>query len=117
MLPRHLRLRRPEDFRAVRRSGKTWSAESLALSSLPNQRDHNRYGFVVSKRVGGAVVRNRVKRRLRAIVQRRMGGHRPGFDVVIIARPLAASASYAAMSQALADLEKRAGLASTVESA
>ena len=110
MLPRHFRLRRPQDFRAVQRGGKTWFTEQLVLSSLPNQRDHNRYGFVVSKRVGKAVIRNQVKRHLRALVQSRTADHRPGFDIVIIARPRAATASYATLGQALATLEKRAGL-------
>ena len=110
MLPQYLHLRRPEDFRAVRRGGKTWSTREIVLTCLPVQRDHNRYGFVVSKKVGGAVVRNRVKRRLRAAIQSRMVNHRPGFDIVIIARSPAALASYATLNQALAALEERADL-------
>lgn len=110
MLPRRLRLRRPQDFGAVRRNGDTWTSDLLVLGSLPNQRDHNRYGFVVSKRLGNAVVRNRVKRRLRAAVQQHLDTHRPGFDIIVIARSRAAGASYAVLKQALADLERRVGL-------
>jgi ribonuclease P protein component len=113
LLPRHLRLRRPQDFQAVRRNGTSWSSEVLVLGSLPNQRDHNRYGVVVSKRLGNAVARNRVKRRLRAAIQHHLHNHHPGFDIVVIARTPAASATYSTLSRALADLERRAGLAKT----
>jgi ribonuclease P protein component len=110
LLPRHLRLRHPNDFQAVRQHGQTWQSGQLVLSRLPNQLGHNRYGFIVSKRVGNAVIRNRVKRRLRALVHSRIDKHRPGHDIVIIARPSAARASTQTMGQTLAQLEKRAGL-------
>jgi ribonuclease P protein component len=108
-----LRLRRPQDFQSVRQNGSTWSSELLVLGSLPNQRNHNRYGVVVSKRLGNAVTRNRVKRRLRAALQHHLNNHHPGFDIVVIARPAAASATYVTLSRALADLERQAGLVGT----
>lgn len=111
MLPRDLRLRRPEDFRQVRRKGKSWSTDHLILSQLPNEREYNRYGFVVSKRLGNAVARNRVKRRLREVVRKRLAGHQQGFDIVIIARQPATSADFWMMNQELAQLEQDAGLA------
>ena len=97
----------------MRQNGTTVSSELLVLGSLPNHRDHNRYGVVVSKRLGHAVARNRVKRRLRAAIQHHLHNHHFGFDVVLIARPHAASANYATLSRELADLERRAGLAKT----
>ena len=48
--------------------GRIFNDPLLVLRTLPNELPHNRYGFVVSKRVGGAVVRNRVRRRLQEIV-------------------------------------------------
>jgi ribonuclease P protein component len=68
----------------------------------------SRFGFAVGKRVGGAVVRNRVKRRLRELV--RALGPTEGWDVVIIARPDAASADVARLRNALSSLFRRAGL-------
>lgn len=94
----------------MRQHGQTWRSGQLSLNRLPNHLGHNRYGFIVSKRVGKAVVRNRVKRRLRALVHSRIDKHRPGYDIVIIARTAAARASYQTLGQALAQLEKRAGL-------
>lgn len=53
-----------------------------------------RVGFVVSKAVGGAVLRNRAKRRLRALMASRLAGIPAGYDVVIRANPAAAGATY-----------------------
>jgi len=54
-----------------------------------------RFGFIVSKQVGNAVVRNTVRRRLKAVCADALGGVRPGTDVVIRALPASAAADYA----------------------
>ena len=102
------RLRRRADFAAAYQRGKAWSNELLALRVLPNGLPHSRFGFAVGKRVGKAVVRNRVKRRLREAVR----AYRPagGCDVVVIARPAAAGAEFARLSAALRSLFARAHL-------
>jgi ribonuclease P protein component len=107
-LPRQIRLRRRKDFDAVFRRGRTWSNDLLVLRTLPNDCDHNRFGFVTSKRLGKAVVRNRVRRRLRETV--RALPTLPGFDCVLSARTKAADADFAALSAAAGSLLKRAGL-------
>ncbi len=63
-----------------------------------------RVGFVVSKAVGGAVVRNRVKRRLRAIVAPELPGLPVGVDLVVRANPSSAEATFAELSVALIPL-------------
>lgn len=60
-----------------------------------------RVGFVVSKAVGNAVVRNRTKRRLRALVAQRLAALPAGVDVVVRAGPSSAAASYATLGDAL----------------
>jgi len=60
-----------------------------------------RVGFVVSKAVGGAVVRNRTKRRLRALVADRLPGIPTGLDLVVRANPPAAGATYRELAGAL----------------
>ncbi|HUF53434.1 MAG TPA: ribonuclease P protein component [Dehalococcoidia bacterium] len=107
-LPKQIRLRHRKDFDAVFRSGRTWSNDLLVLRTLPNEADHNRYGFVTSKRLGGAVVRNRVRRRLREAV--RALDTRPGFDCVISAKTKAAEADFSRLRQATASLLERAGV-------
>ncbi len=101
-MPRQLRLRRRKEFDAVFRQGRTWANELVVLRILPNQLDHNRYGFVTSKRLGKAVLRNLVRRRLREGL--RSLPLRPGWDVVISAKTKAARASFQELTGAVADL-------------
>ena len=67
-----------------------------------------RVGFVVSKAVGGAVVRNTVKRRLRALVAGQLATLPQGVDLVVRANPAAASASFTQLSDALIPLLHKA---------
>ena len=98
---RQLRLRRRREFDAVFQRRRTWANELLVLRNLPNELEHNRYGFVTSKRLGGAVVRNRVRRRLREAV--RSLPVRAGWDVVISAKVPAARSDFHALKEAVAE--------------
>jgi len=69
-----------------------------------------RIGFSVSRRVGGAEVRNRVKRRLREVIRRKLARIAPGYDLVITARPGAADARMETLEQDVAVLLARARL-------
>ena len=110
MLPPHLRLRSPRDFDALKRQGQRWRGDRLALNVMPNNLPHNRFGFVVSGRVGRAVTRNRVKRRLRAAVRSWLPGLAPGYDVVVVAYPSSARAAYHDLEDELGRLFERANL-------
>lgn len=94
MLPVHQRLKSPDDFAASFRAGSRAATTTVVVHvrrpDPQNPPEHTRVGFVVSKKVGGAVVRNRVKRRLRHIV----AGLESPFhtDVVVRALPPAAQA-------------------------
>jgi ribonuclease P protein component len=94
MLPKRYRLCHTRDFVRVRRMGLSTSSPLAALHLLPTGGSDIRVGFTASKRVGKAVVRNRVKRRLREAVRRRLSHVRPGQDLVFVARPPSAEASY-----------------------
>ena len=107
-MKRSQRLRRARDFTAVYQRGRAWSNQVLAVRVLPNDLSHGRYGFAVGKRVGTAVVRNRVKRRLREAV--RALAPAGGWDVVVSARPAAAATDLAGLRAALASLLRRAGI-------
>lgn len=114
------RLRSPRDFERVRRRGRHISGALLSLTYArretrekepdPATNAPTRVGFSVSKRVGGAVERNRVKRRLRESVRRRLAALAPGWDVIITARSGAAQAEYAALDTALTEALTRARL-------
>ena len=105
---RELRLRRNEDFGEVYRNGRSWADRLLILRALPNRLDHNRYGFSISKRVGKAVIRNRVKRRLREIT--RASAVCDGWDIVFIARQPASEADYATLRASVQSLLRRGRL-------
>jgi ribonuclease P protein component len=98
VLPAGHRLRSSADFAAVLRGPGGARAGSTMVVVHANQADTRaglppRVGFVVSKAVGGAVVRNRTKRRLRALVAARLPLLPSGTDLVVRANPVAAQAN------------------------
>lgn len=109
------RLRKSRDFAAVRREGRSWADRRLVLVARRTESQHCRFGFSVSKRVGNAVVRNLVKRRLRETARVELLPHiEPGWDFVVIARKGAAHADYRLLNRSLLRLFRRAKLLDTV---
>jgi ribonuclease P protein component len=104
------RVRENKRFQEIRRVGRSYSNELLVMCALPNQLPYSRFGFSVSSRIGNAVTRNRIKRRLREAVRLRMNAIASGWDVVFIARNPIRSADYHAMDAACARLLRRAHL-------
>ncbi len=103
-------LRSKRDFEALQRSKLSRVHPLMTVRLLPTDRDATRFGLSTGRRIGGAVQRNRVRRRIREIL--RMLGPRlvPGWDVLIVARPASAGASQAALAAALERILGTAGL-------
>lgn len=101
-------LTKSEQYASVYNKGSSWISDLVVMKALPNGLTFSRYGFSVGRRVGGAVVRNRVKRRLREIL--RLLPLAPGWDIIFIARPQTASASFASLKKLVQGLLSRAGL-------
>jgi len=102
------RLTKAAEFSALFEEGRAWVNNLLVIRARPNGLRWNRYGFSVGKRLGKAVVRNRVKRLLREGV--RLTPTKSGWDVVFIARNPAATADYQRLKAAIQDLFARANL-------
>src|SRR5262245_48321847 len=104
---REQRLRRPADFDVVYRASKIESNRLLVVRCRASGATPSRIGLVTAKSVGGAVVRNRVKRRLRAIAS--ASDILDGLDIVVSARRAAADESFESLSRSLRTLLNRAG--------
>ena len=89
----------------IHREGVSAANRLLVIRYLANGLDHSRFAFVVSKRIGNSVVRNRVKRRLREAVRERSVSS--GWDAVFIARMGVQNASYHELSRATWNLLRR----------
>ncbi len=96
MPSRQHRITRGDDYRRTVRTGRrVGGAYCITHAVLRSPGDPARFGFIVSKAVGGAVTRNLVRRRMKTIVERRLHDGFSGIDVVFRALPASATASYA----------------------
>jgi ribonuclease P protein component len=117
MLPAEERLRENRDFRLIYARGRS-HADSLAViyvlrrnGDYANAAPGRRIGFVVSKKLGDAVVRNRIKRRLREAVRLRLSDLREGpFDIIFVGRTGAKGADWPAIEASIGELLRRAGM-------
>ena len=109
MLSTH-RLKRHKEFREVLGQGKSWAERSVALRVLERPDGGVRVGLVVSKRLGNAVARNRVKRRLREAIRKHVGDITPGHDLVFVARTPLATSSFRDLETSVERLLRRAGV-------
>jgi ribonuclease P protein component len=104
VLPAQHRLTRGADLRRVARSGRRSGSDTLVVHLV---RQHSvvvpRIGFVVSRAVGGSVIRHRVQRRLRHLCRERLEVLPPGTELVVRALPAAAGATYQELG---ADLDR-----------
>ena len=85
--PRLVMLSRPQDFAALQGGGTTKSHPLLTARFRRTDLETTRFGLSTGRALGGAVVRNRVRRRLREALRVMAPSFQPGWDVLIIARP------------------------------
>ena len=82
----------------------------LVLYARKNHNSINRVGITVSKKLGGAVVRNRVRRRLREVYRLHEDKFLPGWDIVVVARSRCVNADFVSLTKAYLSLAEKAGI-------
>jgi len=111
MLPRHNRLRKTNDFKNVFEQGSFVNDKCISLKVAKNDLAVSRFGFIVSNKVSKkAVLRNKVKRRLRAAVSEYLAQVKPGYDVVVLTRPDVVNSDFGEIRDIIIKLLKRANL-------
>ncbi|MEO7664123.1 MAG: ribonuclease P protein component [Candidatus Limnocylindrales bacterium] len=103
-------LSRPPDFAALQENGTMKSHPLLSARIARTDLETTRFGMATSRAIGSAVVRNRVRRRLRAALRGMAPAFQPGWDVLIIARPAVVTADHQALTSALRRLLAKGGV-------
>ncbi len=104
------RLKSEADVQRVWQQGGTWTHPLVILRARANGLEQSRVAFVVSKKIGKAVTRNRAKRLMREAVRHQFPQILPGYDIVLIGRNAIVQASLPYVSAALDELLRRAKL-------
>ena len=104
--PRGARIVRKADFDAVYRNGKRRSSSHFTVFLKANDLPHSRFGFSIKRTLGGAVVRNRIRRRVREAIRLHRQEISAGWDFVIHPKASVQSAEFAALESDLLRLLK-----------
>lgn len=99
--PKNLRLLKRSEFRRVYEEGERRTGSLAAVFYYPNGLGRTRLGITVPARVGNAVVRNRIKRRVREVFRRMRAQIPEGWDLVLNPRAAAASVPYSTLTREL----------------
>jgi ribonuclease P protein component len=103
-------LSRPVDFARLAERGVTRTHPLLVGRFARTDLDQTRFGLATGKRLGGAVIRNRVRRRIREALRVMAPSFQPGWDVLIIARPAIVEADHDALVGALRRVLRSGGV-------
>jgi ribonuclease P protein component len=110
MLRKENRLRSSPRIQEIRSSGQSWHNQWLVLVRLATDSPQSHFAVSVSRRLGTAVTRNRVRRLVRESIRQRLPDIACGWDVLMIARLPAREATYNQIDGAVADLFGRSGM-------
>lgn len=109
-MERRARLRHTRDVRRVYDEGNAWTHPLLVLIAHPNELQFSRVGVTASRRVGGAVARNRAKRLLREAARHLYARLEAGWDIMLVARTDILEMKESQVEQALTSVLERASL-------
>ena len=105
-MKKNFRVKREKDFKAIFKEGTSFANRKFVIYRLENKQKHFRVGLSVSKRLGNAVTRNQIKRRIRHILQNAKGEISEDVDFVVIARNGVEALGYAEMEKNLLHVVK-----------
>ena len=103
-------LTRSTDFQRVKRTGNSFANPFMVLIAAPNNSTFSRFAIAAGRSVGNAVLRNRVKRRMRACLEGKYPLIKPGWDLIIYGRQPLAKAKFNEVSQAMDAIMIKANL-------
>lgn len=104
------RVRKNSHFRYIYNRGKSISNASLVMYTKRNNKPINRIGISVSKKIGKAVVRNRVKRLIKESYRNNSNKFNKGYDIIFIARVGTSNLKYKDIEKSIYNLAKRGGI-------
>jgi ribonuclease P protein component len=110
MLPAQYRLRQRAAIQRARREGRRWHHPLFVLYVAPNGLQTSRFAVSAGRHMGKAVVRNRLKRRMREALRPHLRQLQSGFDCLLVARQPLAAASFAEIESALNQLLRHSAL-------
>lgn len=110
MLKRINRLKKRYQFNYVYKSGEHISGEHMVLYLVSSKTKNIKVGLAVTKKIGKAVVRNRVRRQLREIIKKQVPSLKQNYNIIVVARDNITSASFENLTNEFLKLIKKANL-------
>lgn len=110
MLPSRSRLKRRSDFGRVYSKGRSYATDLVVVYVLPSREDGTKIGFSVSKKLGGSVARNRVRRLLGEAAWQFRSRTKAGYNIIVVARMKASGATLSDISAALGAALTKSGM-------
>lgn len=114
MLKKKFRIRKEKDFQKIFHLNKKIHSQNFQLllhfidqKNFLNKLDHPKFGFIVTKKVGNAVIRNKIKRRLREIVRLELPNLKNNFEAIMIAYPQIVENEYEDLKKEIVSLFKK----------
>ncbi len=110
VLPHQYRLKKKGDFQNLFHKGNIVAGRYVVLYYRLGEGENLRFGFVVSRKIGKAVQRNKIKRWLREMCRQRREMYKKGFDIILVARQKIKGIPYHVVEKEMVALSRRAGL-------
>lgn len=110
MLAKEYRINSSRDYNNIYKNGKKVSGRYIIVYILDNECGFNRYGVVTSKKIGNAVVRNKVKRQLRSIIKGNFDNVKTSHDIVIVGRYKISGVKYDLLNKDFMIVMRKSGL-------